>query len=70
MGFQNIVNGEDFSITLEARQDAVFFLPGHCLNQKLQSPSGQDANITPLKIRFEFSNQGDIWKKIEEGLRF
>ena len=68
-GFQNIVNAEDCPITLNPGQEAVFYLPGHCLNKNLASPSGQDAHIVPLKVKFSFGNQQDVWNSVQSLLR-
>ncbi|WP_216644414.1 hypothetical protein, partial [Microcystis aeruginosa] len=35
----------------------------------LASPSGQDAHIVPLKVKFSFGNQQDVWNSVQSLLR-
>lgn len=65
-GFQNIVNAEGSAQILEPQQQVRIRLPGHCLNRKLTPPVGQEANVTPLKVNFEFDDQNTVWDNVDK----
>jgi hypothetical protein len=64
--FQNLVNAENYRVTLNPRQKIQVYLPGHCLNRDLKSPTGQKGNITPIAVNFEFTNQNSVWAQVKK----
>jgi hypothetical protein len=67
-GFQNLVAAGDHLIHLNPGESKYFYLAGYCLNANLKSPSGQDGNMTPISVKFDFNSQNEVWSGVSAAL--
>lgn len=61
---QNLVISEDATVVVPAHATQTARLPAFCLNRQLSTPTGQPANVTPLRVRFAFSDQNSLWQGV------
>ena len=65
---QNLVVAESAARVLPPGSPVRIQLPAYCLNEGFGRPSGQDGNITPLQIRFEFRDQDALWSQVARAI--
>jgi hypothetical protein len=62
---QNLVADKDVTIVVPPHQQRTVTISAYCLNQQLPKPKGEAGNITPLRVRFAFSDQGTLWSGVK-----
>jgi hypothetical protein len=63
--YQNVVAAEETTITLAPNGVVPIRLAAYCLNRSMRAPIGGTGNVTPLKIRFEFKDQEELWNGVQ-----
>jgi hypothetical protein len=63
---QNLVVAESVMVKCAPKVTSSVKLPAYCLNRDLKPPNNSSGNITPLKVKFEFKNQRDVWAAVKE----
>jgi hypothetical protein len=63
---QNLAMSTASKIRCKYGKITIAKLPAYCLNLDKDLPSGQLGNITPLKVKFAFADQQQLWDRIKE----
>jgi hypothetical protein len=62
---QNLAVAEAMVVTCGPHKSQRVDIPAYCLNEKLKNPRGSDGRIAPLKIRFSFTDQENLWREVQ-----
>ena len=66
---QNLVAAENAVLELRPGLSTKVQVPAFCLNKGFARPRGLDGYITPLRVKFDFRNQDDLWEQVAAATR-